>query len=174
MEVPRHPGSIVDHQVDVVRSIGDAADAAKEEQDARQHLRGDRSISPGQRRDPTQQPLAAALFPGVFQRGDHREGRHHGWETNRIGQDRVDEFPGRRDARVGELVVEPQRHRQHQEQPECNAGQRIAEQLAARLLGQHAVPGNINRQQPEIHQRVSGEPEIGACQLRVNAINQAQ
>ena len=83
-------------------------------------------------------------------------------------------FQADRHTRIDKLMMEAQRHREHQEQPHRQAGQRIAEELAAGLLRQHPVPGDVGRQQPEIDQRVAGEPEVGARQLRVGAGDQPQ
>ena len=61
-----------------------------------------------------------------------------------------------------------------QEQPEDQSSQLFAKQFATNLLGHHSVPGNVSRQQPEVNNGMTGEPEEGTGQLWINAINQAQ
>ncbi len=83
-------------------------------------------------------------------------------------------LPAGGNTRVDELVVEPEWHRQQQEQPEGDARQRVAEELPPCLLGKHCVPGHVGRQEPEVHQRMAGEPEVGAGELRIRTVDQPE
>ena len=167
----RHPGSVVDHEVDVVRGVGQAADASEEEQDSGKQLSTDRRIPPRELRNPAEQPLATALSSGAFERGNHSEGRQHRREEDRVGENGVDVLPPGRNSRINELVVETEWHRQQQEQPEGDSCQGVAEKLPSSLFREHRVPGHISWEQPEVDQWMAGEPEIRSGQLRVDAID---
>ena len=99
----------------------------KENADAEHHR-----VAPGQRREPAEQALAAAQPPGDLDRRADREDREQGRHRHQRGEDRMDELEAGADLRVGEQVMDADRHGDDQEQDEgrcvpscrCTAGRR--------------------------------------------------
>ena len=111
----------------------------------------------------------------MFEGCNHSEGGHHGGEEYTEGEHGVDELPGWRNARVHILVVEAKGCREDEEDPEGKTSEGVAEHLAiAGLSGEHGVPGDVCGKQPEIHQWVTSEPEVGTSQLGINTFDQTE
>ena len=175
VEVTGDEGGVVQHKVDVIRSIRQTADTTEEEQDASQKLSRDGGVVPIQFADPAECTLAALLACAHFEGGDHGEGGHHGGEEHTEGQHGVDELPNRGNAGIHILVVEAKRSGEYEEDPEGETGERVAEHLAVGcLFGKHGIPGDVRRQEPEIHQGVTGEPEVSTGKLRIYSFNKTK
>src|SRR4029450_2241827 len=65
---------------------------------------------------------------------------------------------------VCKLVVQAHRRGQEQKKDERTACHGVAKQLSPRLPWYQGVPGDVRREQPEIDNRMSREPEQGTCQ----------
>ncbi len=77
------------------------------------------------------------------------------------------------DPGVRVLMMEPRGNRQHQEQNERDARERIADHLAVHLTGQECVPGDVGRHEPGVHDSVSREPKQRPIEQRVGALHQS-
>ena len=71
----------------------------------------------------------------------------------------LNELPPLVDPGLRDLVVETERRGQDQEQDERGARHRVAEELPAGLPWHEHVPRDVGRQQPEVNNGVTGEPE---------------
>jgi hypothetical protein len=139
-----------------------------------EHLRGDRGIGPRELREPAEPSPAAARSSGRLERGGDVEEREQARKEDREGQEGVQELPGLVDARIRVLVMDADRRGQDQEQDERGPRHRIAEELAAGLARHQRVPRDVRGQEPEVDDRVAGEPEERPRQERVGSADEPE
>ena len=128
----------------------------------------------GSRRNQASQPRAAARPAADLERRDDVEEREQARKEHREGQEGVQELPPLVDAGVRVLVVDADRRGEEQEQDERGARHRIAEELAARLPRHQRVPGHVRGQEPEVDDRVAGEPEERPGEQRVGPADEPE
>ena len=159
VEVGLDPGGVVHHRVEGIGRVHRAPESADQEEQHRQEPRRHRRVAPGEFPDPAEEPLSAAQPAGHLERGADGECRQEAREADDHRQQRVQQLPLGGDAGILELVMQPDGGGDHHEHREHHPAQRVREELAPGLLRQHGVPEGVGRQDPEVHQRVPGEPE---------------
>jgi hypothetical protein len=105
----------------------------------------------------------------AFERGEDVEEGQQAGEEHRERQEGVQQLPALMDAGVGILMVDAHGDGEGQKEEEQHPRHGVAEQPPTRLGGDHGVPRDVGRKQPEIHDGMPREPEERARQERVGA-----
>src|SRR5215467_6827501 len=131
MEVRRHPGRIVDHQIHVVGHVDEPTGSSKSEHDERQPDSKNHRLVPWQGWYPTQQTSAAAMAAGDLQTGAHREDGQKGRQGDEKRQEGLNELEAYADLWIGEQVMDPDWRGKQQEHDEGEAAHGVAVEASA-------------------------------------------
>ncbi|MBA7690572.1 hypothetical protein ES703_99101 [subsurface metagenome] len=119
----------MDGRVELVAHVDQPAGIPETEQHEREGHRQHDRVLPWQRPDPAEGTAAAAQARGDLDRGADREDGEQGRQSDERGESRMDELEAGADLRVGEGVMNADRHGHHQEQDEGDPPHGVAVEL---------------------------------------------
>ncbi len=128
----------------------------------------------GSSEEPREPPRSAPSPAADLERRDDVEEREQARKEHGEREQGVEELPPLVNAGVRVLVMDADRRGEEQEQDERSARHRIAQELAARLPRHQRVPGHVRGQEPEVHDRVTGEPEQCPGEQRVGPAHETE
>ena len=123
---------------------------------------------PRQGGNPAEDALPAAQAAGDLERGADREDREQRGHRDHAGEHGVDELEAGADLRIGEQVMEADRHREHEQQQERDAAHLVAVKPPSRRLRQQHVQRDVGGNQPEVHDRVQRPREQHAREAGID------
>ena len=150
VEVAGDPLRVVNGRVELVAHVDQPTGAAEAEHDERERGREHDRAFPGQGGDPAEHASATPQPAGDLDRGADREDRQQGRQRDDGGERGMDKLEPGADLRVGEGMVQADRHGDNEEQDERDPRHRVAIDPPSDRARHDGVVGDVGRHQPEI------------------------